>query len=139
MKKAAYFMICACVLGQSSVRADSTCLKFDRDGTVLTGLVFTRTYYGPPNYGEDPDTDTLETQTFLALDESICVQPGSSDLSDEHVSEQDVVTLVPIGKFDFSGYTGKRVSVTGSLFSANTGHHRTPVLISVQIPLKVLR
>src|ERR1700724_3559638 len=33
----------------------------------LTGNVESRTSFGPPNYGENPDTDSRETQAILIM------------------------------------------------------------------------
>jgi hypothetical protein len=86
-----------------------------------------KTFYGPPNYGEDPDTDSLETQALLALDAPICVctsdEGTETDASDVHE-----VTLVPLGNPGFTKYAGKRISPKGSAMSMpNTLLQPTPL------------
>ncbi len=129
--------LCFLVISPHASAADD-CLAFDREGVVLTGLVYLKTFYGPPNYGESPDTDALETQALLALDEPICVRASGEDSTVDAVGVSDV-TLVPLGGIGFARFSGRRVSVTGSLFSPITGHHRTAVLIEVRSDPGVLR
>lgn len=112
--------------------ADS-CVRYNEDGVVLTGKVERRTFYGPPNYGENPRTDSRETQAILRLDRPLCTA-GSVDGLEQAEDAQELVTLVPLGPFSLKPFAGKRVSVKGSLFHAHTGHHRTPILIELRQP-----
>lgn len=97
---------------------------------TLSGKVTTRTFYGPPGYGENPATDSRETQGILLLSKPICVDENPTDY-DEAEKNQLEVTLVPLGKTNLKGYIGNQVTVHGALFHANTGHHHTPVLIQI--------
>lgn len=123
--------------GPASALAQPACLDDSTSDLTLTGLVFLRSHYGPPNYGEHPDTDTIETQAFLALDEPICV--AGEDESSQDESSQDVITLVPAGKLRFRPYAERRVRLHGVWYRAETGHHRTPVLIRVVEEPEILR
>ncbi|WP_440224218.1 DUF4431 domain-containing protein [Dokdonella sp. MW10] len=126
------------MLGSVHAFASDACLAFDREGVVLTGLVYLKTFYGPPNYGESPDIDALETQALLALDAPLCVRASGEDSGSDAVGVTEV-TLVPLAGIGFTKYAGRRVSVTGSLFPPITGHHRTAVLIEVRSRPDVLR
>ncbi len=97
----------------------------------MTGIVTLRTFYGPPNYGESPDTDSRETQAILLLEKPICVEenPSSYDKAEQNQLE---VTLVPLSNESLKDYTEKQVAVHGELFHAHTGHHHTPVLIEIR-------
>jgi len=110
--------------------AESQCLKYNEDGVVLAGRVVFTTFFGPPNYGENPDTDSKEKQAILKLEQPICVNADPKTYEDAEASQAEV-TLVPIQKIGFNQYTNKRIQVTGNLFHAISGHHHTPVLISV--------
>jgi len=106
------------------------CLHYDGEPVTLTGKVTLQTFYGPPNYGENPDTDSRETQALLVLAKPICVDANPSNYEEEE-KNQVKVTLVPPGGMDLGTYAGKKVTFYGTLFHANTGHHRTPVLLQV--------
>lgn len=103
---------------------------------TLGGTLQVKEYYGPPNYGETPETDSKEKAVVLEL-----MRPF--DISDmTHVAGDSVteiqLTDVPTG-VDVSA-RGYRF-VTGTLFLAETSYHHTPVIYDVQkvsIPVQVL-
>lgn len=104
----------------------------------LTGRLVYKTFYGPPNFGESPKTDSREIQPVLVLDSKVLVTGrGNShnDSPDETVSE---ITLVAQPENDgmvrllaSKPFSRKRVVVQGSLFHAETRHHHTKVLMEV--------
>jgi hypothetical protein len=104
------------------------CEEYGLPNTTLAGTVKIYTFFGPPGYGESPSTDMKEQQAILQLTKPLCTV-ASKDDADEY--DQLNVMLVRMGNFDLRPFAGKFVTVRGSLFHANTGHHRTPVLISI--------
>jgi hypothetical protein len=107
-------------------------LHYD-ERVTLTGKVVSRRFYGPPNYGENPKTDSRESQYILLLDSAIDVIASKDDPMNETEHGVKKVTLVV---FDFKAHPvepllGRRVEVEGTLFHAHTGHHHTKVLIEV--------
>lgn len=112
------------------------CFKYDSETVVLKGRVRLETFYGPPNYGESPATDSKERQAILHLKQPLCTQESGDDPAETH---QRTVTLVPRGGLSLHAFAGKEVSVTGKLFHATTGHHHTLVLISVEQPPTIER
>lgn len=114
--------------GASQSWAAPPCLHYGGDPVALTGKVTFKTFYGPPNYGENPKTDSRETQAILVLVKPICVEAGPG-INEEREKGQRKVTLVPSAGFNPPRYLGKVVTVEGTLFHAHTGHHRTPVLM----------
>jgi Domain of unknown function (DUF4431) len=118
------------LLANISVADETRCLHYGDANVSLTGEVKLRTYFGPPNYGETPKQDAVETQAFLELRSPICVYAGN-DTMDVAERDQRVVTLVPMKGQSFDLLIGKTIEVAGTLFHAHTGHHHTPVLISV--------
>ena len=111
--------------------AATPCLHYNDDSVELIGTVRLQTFFGPPNYGEDPKTDARETQTVLVLDHPICV---SDDPKNQQSAEQDQqqITLVPLGRQQLSSYAGQRITVQGALFHAMNGHHHTAVLLQLE-------
>lgn len=106
------------------------CLHYAGDAVALAGKVTLETFYGPPNYGENPETDSREAQTILVLAKPICVSANPST-NDEAETNQLRVTLVPPAGVNLGSYKGRSVMAEGTLFHAITGHHHTPVLMQV--------
>ena len=117
-----------CVASQSW--AAPQCLHYAGAPVALAGKVTLETFYGPPNYGESPETDSRETQAILVLANPICVSANPST-NDEAEKNQLKVTLVPPAGVNLGSYKGRSVIVKGTLFHAITGHHHTPVLMQV--------
>jgi uncharacterized protein DUF4431 len=120
-------------LGAFPIRAQRQQLHYEPEKVTLTGRLVYRTFYGPPNYGENPKTDSRETQPILILDSMVDVIASASDPTDEAERLVKRITLVI---HDFKAnpvrpLLGKRVRVEGTLFHANTGHHHTKVLLEV--------
>lgn len=109
----------------------ASCLHYSGDVVTLTGKVKLRTFFGPPNYGETPDTDSRETQAILLLGKPICVEANSKD-NENAEQDQREVTLVPLGKENLKDYEGMQIMVQGTLYHAFNGHHHTPVLIEIK-------
>jgi hypothetical protein len=111
-----------------------TCLKYKPSKVKVIGRLFVREDFGPPNYGERPETDSKEPHIYLILDRSICVDAGDK-LSDYSPAEGELKTiqLVYLARSGFdSAWLKKHVKLTGKLFHANTAHHWTPVLMVVE-------
>jgi hypothetical protein len=111
--------------------AAEPCLHYSGEPVTLTGKVKLQTFYGPPNYGENPDTDSRETQAILLLTKSICVESNPSNY-EEAEQNQSEITLVPLNNANMKDYVGEQISVQGRLYHAHTGHHHTPVLIELK-------
>ncbi|ATG89166.1 DUF4431 domain-containing protein [Methylomonas koyamae] len=109
----------------------ASCLHYSGDPITLTGKVKLQTFFGPPNYGENPDTDSRETQAILLLEKPICVEANPKDYEEAEQNQREI-TLVPQGKENLKVYEGKQIMVQGTLYHAFTGHHHTPVLIEIR-------
>ena len=110
----------------------SACLKFEPAKVTLTGVIHKRVDFGPPGYGENPKHDSKETHLYLHLDKDACVDADpTDDINDEAVDKTSLVQMVYfVGQPFNRAWLDKRVSVTGTLFHAHTGHHLTPALIT---------
>ena len=108
-------------------------LSYQPTVVELKGTLSVKTYYGPPNYGENPDTDTKEALPILVLSKpvSVCGNPdpkaGFDRRTVEDVREIQLILTVPHKEF-----IGKTVLVKGTLFHAFTGHHHTDVLLDAR-------
>lgn len=110
--------------------AAAACFKYAPQEVTVSGKVFLKTFFGPPNFGENPKTDSKLTQALLQLDQSLCTV-ATADGFNEAERDQKIITLVPGDKMHLSQFKGKQVSVRGTLFHAMTAYHNTPVLIEL--------
>lgn len=98
---------------------------------VLNGKLTVKRFYGPPNFGENPETDAKEDVQILSLNKPINVRDYNPDMGNEtsieSVNELQLVLSLPHKKF-----VDKTITVSGTLFYAHTGHHHTDVLMDVR-------
>lgn len=103
---------------------------------TLEGIVNTCEYYGPPNYGENAKTDSLERfsilQTPLSVSEQLKLQNKKTPIT-KKPQDTFFIQIVNLSnsKSKVTDKIGKRVRITGTLFEGITGHHHTPVLIEL--------
>ena len=108
-------------------------LSYEPAVVKLTGVIISKTYPGPPNYESIKDGDEPETYWLLALSHPICVNEKPSAFY-EAAKNVRRVQLVFSSEKTYTTYRrllGKRAMATGTLYGAHTGHHKTPVLLTV--------
>lgn len=123
---AALFLACA------PVSAD--CLKYETEGTTLTGAVKRITFPGPPNFESVKRGDAAEVTYILHLAAPICVDAdGENDFDEAEKDVTDVQLALTLEQFPAVRRALKAgtLTVTGSLFHSHTGHHHTAVLMQV--------
>jgi hypothetical protein len=114
--------------------ARAQCVKYEPETVTLTGRVSSHVFPGPPNYESIKRGDRKETAIILTLAAPICVE-GSDDPTDrpeDNVRDLQLLINKPADWKVVDERLGKRVTVTGHLFHATTGHHRTKVLFDVK-------
>jgi hypothetical protein len=121
-------------LSQNGEAAD--CLRYEPAAARLTGTIIRKTFPGSPNYESVRLGDRSETVWLLVLPKSICIDRDKDD-PDLNVAQKDVgqlqlVFLDPTLYQKYAGLVGKRALATGTLYGAHTGHHHTPVLLTVR-------
>ena len=108
---------------------------FEYGPTVsLTGRLRSQIFPGPPNYQSIRHGDRKETALLLTLVQTICTtgnDPQGMDVPETDVREVQLAITTNAHWTIARRLVGKRVTVTGTLFHAHTGHHRTKVLIDV--------
>lgn len=108
-------------------------LTYEPTVVELKGRLVTRTYFGPPNYGEEPKTDSKETLPFLELTEPANVRgKQGKDAGYEEATVENIKEMGLVLEIEHETLIGKLVMVKGTLFHAFTGHHHTDVLMNVQ-------
>jgi hypothetical protein len=119
------------------VKGNNTgCLEGEPAIEKITGLTYKKTFPGPPNYESIKQGDMPETRTILKLDNPICIiMPDMSDITDKSVMRdiKEVSLFFPENDVykKYKRLKHKRVLVTGEIWAAYTGHHHTPILITV--------
>ena len=113
-----------------SAQAQRKQVHYGPEKVALTGRVVSRTFYGPPGYGENPKTDSRESQYILLLDRPIDVL-GSPDDEAERGVKQITLVVSDFKATPVRPWLHQRVVIEGTLFHAITGHHHTRVLIEV--------
>ncbi|HLP19815.1 MAG TPA: DUF4431 domain-containing protein [Chitinophagales bacterium] len=120
----------------AGVSAEDTTTHFEYEPavSVLHGTLFLAAYEGDFAIAEtgEPDSLAVETAYVLMLDKPIDItapavdNSGGFDVAQTNVSR---IQLVPA--IDAQQYLNRKVKITGKLWGAQTVHHHTPVLISV--------
>jgi hypothetical protein len=108
----------------------------------LEGTISLSDYYGPPNYGESPQTDQIERYYILSFDDDTELYDQTS-LEKYKIKEIQIIynkntekTLTQI--IDFSQFIGKKISIKGYLYKAETGHHHTQLIFIVEQDIRNL-
>lgn len=119
----------------SSSAVAQKCLPYEPDVVSLTGrLHYSQVFPGPPNYESVKQGDRKETALLLTLMKRICTvgtAPQSYNVSETNIRTIQLVVIESAHWKTVRRLMGKRVRITGALFHAHTGHHRTKVLSSV--------
>ena len=121
----------------SAQTAPPQCFEYEPKVVHITGRIERQAFPGPPNYSNIKDGDRRDVQWILHLSRSLCVNGKRNDeLNSESEVDIKEIQLVIMNVGDWKRYArliGRNVQVTGTLFHAYTAHHRTSVLLSVQI------
>jgi len=117
-------------------RAPQTqCLSYEPAVVSLSGTLVRKTFPGPPNYESVKKGDRPETSWFLDLSEGVCVNESKTepDLNPEQTGIREIQLVIKPEQYQqHKGLVGRKVLATGTLFGEHTGHHHTPVLLTVR-------
>ncbi len=122
--------------GNTDAESPDICLDGEPTVVKIVGEFYKKTFPGPPNYESVEKGDRPETQWILKLDAPICAAITSQEEAWIKFIIRDVkevmLVLLQKGIYKKEYLMHERVVVTGTLWEAHTGHHRTPVLITVK-------
>ena len=117
-----------------STASGQNCFEYG-PSVSLTGTLSSRVFAGPPNYESIKRGDRKETAIILSLASPVCTTSATAsnsfDVAETNVREVQLVISKPEHWKTLKRLRGKPVVVTGTLFHAHTGHHRTEILIDV--------
>lgn len=104
---------------------------FEPTESVISGTIKIETFFGPPGFGENPETDRRDNSYILNLDNPINVI--SKDKDDDFNRTTYNVSKIHLTASDakLTNYKNKFVRLTGTFFSADNGNHHTDVLMFV--------
>lgn len=112
------------------------CLNYYPQKVQLIGLLYKKTFPGPPNYEDIHKGDKKEIQWLIKTTKDFCVNDSKDDWAGKLVNQSEVQLVLLSSVFDFyttkSSLLGQQVIVKGTLFPQMSGHHRTQVLITVE-------
>ena len=128
-------LIATLILVVGSFRATSAqCLNYWPTVITVSGTLRAQTFPGPPNYESIKRGDRKERAIILTLRAPTCTtggDPRNYNDPETNVREMQLVVTKSAHWKTVERRFGRRVVVTGTLFHAFTGHHRTKVLIDV--------
>lgn len=108
--------------------SSAECLK-EGDKVELTGMVKKELFYGPPNFGEDKQSDEKLRYWILYLDKPLlCVTDVDQSIKGWDKKIQLILNADDYNKYE--AYKGKHMSIIGFIMLAQNGYHVTPVLLS---------
>jgi uncharacterized protein DUF4431 len=125
----------ALLIGISTSVSAQQCLEYGPTVSV-SGTLRSRVFPGPPNYesikrGDRPETAIIVTLTSPTCTTSTSATPDDLSTPETDIREMQLVLTKPSDWKLAKRLLGKPVVLTGILFHAHTGHHRTKVLLSV--------
>ena len=109
------------------------CLPYAPVAVTLAGGLTSKTFPGRPNYESVEKGDEPETYWILSLAQPICTiqsEDGSHGAARDVSALQLLFTKSEMYQ-TYRSLLDTNVKVTGSLFSAETAHHHTPVMLQV--------
>jgi len=117
---------------QLGFAASARCLQYEPTTVSIQGKLTTRAVPGPPGYVSIARGDHPETNVIVVLDEPVCVLASTSNRLNAKTHAKVTEIQLVLQNTAYRHLVGKQVRATGTLFSAQTGHHRTPVVLTVK-------
>ncbi len=129
------FLISALIaLGALPARGqEAATVEVKVEGTLQVGQ-----FFGPPSYGENPRSDKIEEAYYLQLPATLETQLANQRWNglnrEKGLGPEYFIQLIVLDSNlgRLRRMIGKRVKVTGTLFHAESGHHRTSTLLQVR-------
>jgi hypothetical protein len=97
----------------------------------LTGTLRSLVYAGPPNFESIKRGDSRETAVILNLAKRECTNKSGDDAAENNIGAVQLLITRDAQWTVLRRLKGRRLVVTGILFHAHSGYHRTSVLIDV--------
>ena len=119
--------------GESGSSQQESWVSYEPAIIELTGVLTVSERFGPPNYGENVQTDARLEVPVLVLSEAVNVRgDSSSEVNTEFVRGITEVQLVFLRAHRYDELVNRRVIARGTLSHAMSGHHFTEVVMTVE-------
>lgn len=116
----------------SACAAGAQCLPYSPHEVELRGRVATSERFGPPNYGENPESDARLQILVLHLDHPISTCADSaSEVNSEAIEGVREIQLLVVPGIDLHPLVGQRVVLRGVLARSVLARHFTPIVFTV--------
>ena len=110
-------------------------LRYEPNVVELRGQLVRVMKFGPPNYGENPQSDAKYYIPILVLPTPIRVAADQASSINRHALTNVTFVQLLLQGEDLAQYPkfgNQPIAVTGTLFRAHTGHHYTDLLMNVK-------
>lgn len=131
-KLAMMTLVVFCAISLTTVAQERQSLTYG-PGAELEGRLTVEWKYGPPNYGENPKTDSRRKIPIVVLTRPINVRgiPGDEPQSISVQGARRIQLVFGHSSINYKPLVGKDIKVKGALWHAMTGGHYTDVVIFV--------
>lgn len=124
----------------SSIASSSyaSCIHLpEYDDTTVTygtfsGYVIKKQEWGPPNFGENPKTDSRWNAVFLKLDHPVALCNKDNTPSSEVLNCIQIIDMAACGSPPFASYSNKHLTIFGPLDNADGPAQLTPITMDCQ-------
>jgi hypothetical protein len=131
-----FFALSSAVACPARPQTEARCLSYESTVVKLTGTLTRETFPGPPNYESVRKGDKPEIYWILNVARPICVDAihtdSGSSPAKEDIRRVQLVFTDSLAYKKYKEFLSKEVVATGTLFAAETGHHHTAVLLTVE-------
>lgn len=101
--------------------------------TVLHGILRSKVIWGPPNFGETPNSDRKEIVWYIILEDPIkFIYKKDREIVSEYLKEIRVYFQTVDGSYDLNKYVNLSVRLTGDVWSSTSEGDVTPVVMHVK-------
>lgn len=100
----------------------------------ICGVLRHETRWGPPNFGENPKTDSRFTVWIVSLRKSVSVRSGSEIGKEGREDVSEIQLSIDRSKFkrkDLQQLDSKQVQASGKLWTATSQGDVTPVVLAL--------
>jgi hypothetical protein len=106
--------------------------QYEPELSTIDGKISSEIHWGPPNYGENPDTDSQVRLYFITLDSPIKVEARPGGVVNINSYQDVTVIQITYDKLVIEDFIGGYCTVTGKLYERIFGIHMTNVLMAVE-------
>ncbi len=119
---------------KSSSSPQTRWLAYEPSIVELSGQLSSTDKYGPPNYGESPETDPKIKILLLKLDTPIAVKgDAGAELNQDSFDKLTELQMICTQQATAcQTLIGQHILAKGTLSQAISGHHFTPVVLNIQ-------